>query len=291
MGNRNQMVHRCRVQAARLMIQPCCCVVVACGAIFAPAGALAQPPDAATTQDVPNAEVVLDKMIEASGGRAAFERIENRVIKGTFEFPGMAIKTPITIYQAEPNSEYTVIEPESLGKIRDCTHNDLSWKISAVEGPHLRAGFERDRAIDLARFNREIHWRDLYTKAECVGLEDVQGHPCYKLAMTPACGGEEQLEHWYIAKDSHLWLRWDFKYVMERGSIPLEAIFTDHKAVDGLVMPFRSIHRVMGVERTVTIDSLEQNVELPEGLFDPPPEIKKMLEEQAKPPAEPAVTS
>jgi len=40
----------------------------------------------------------------------------------------------------------------------------------------------------LARFNADAGWRDLYAKAETLGVENVNGCECYKLELTVKAG-------------------------------------------------------------------------------------------------------
>src|SRR5438876_6585225 len=64
----------------------------------------------ALAQDLPKADDIMEKYITATGGKEARLKIKNRVSKGTVELAG--IKGKITIYQAEPNLMYTVMEME-----------------------------------------------------------------------------------------------------------------------------------------------------------------------------------
>jgi hypothetical protein len=51
----------------------------------------------------------------------------------------------------------------------------------------------------------------------------------------------------------------------------------DYRAVDGLISPHRMVVRVLGQERVVTTKSIEQNIEMPDGMFDPPADVKALL--------------
>ena len=64
---------------------------------------------------LPKAEEVLDRAIEGLGGKAALEKIRNRVSKGSFEMPAQGTKAAIVSYEAAPNKSYTAIDLPGMG--------------------------------------------------------------------------------------------------------------------------------------------------------------------------------
>jgi hypothetical protein len=255
----NRTLH---LRALSLLAALCCPVV-------------AQDKESTPRSDLPKAEVVLDKTVDALGGRAALEKLHNRVTKGTFEFVGMGIKATITVYESAPNKQYVILVSEGLGTIEEGTDGTVCWEASQMTGPRVKHGAEQETALHEATFNKELHWRKLYTKAETVAIEDVAGKSCYKLVMTPTVG---EPETWYIEKDTHLLLKSEATYVSQMGNIPIEAWASDYKQVDGVMISFTTRIKFMGGERLFTIETIEHNVDLPEDRFEPPAAIKALLE-------------
>ena len=71
------------------------------------------------------------------------------------------------------------------------------------------------------------------------------------------------------------------------GSVPVEAFPTEYKAVDGVSLPHLTTIKVMGQTRSVRIDSVEHNVDLPGDRFDLPADIQAILDgEEEEPEAE-----
>ncbi len=61
------------------------------------------PPRASADEPLPpKAEEVLDQYVEATGGKAAYEKIKNRVSKGTMEVTGAGLKGDIRETSAAP---------------------------------------------------------------------------------------------------------------------------------------------------------------------------------------------
>ncbi len=60
-------------------------------------------PAATAETRLPLADEVLDKYVEALGGKAAFEKLTSRVMKGDFELTTMGVTSVAEIYAKAPN--------------------------------------------------------------------------------------------------------------------------------------------------------------------------------------------
>jgi len=229
----------------------------------------------AQEEKLPKAEQILDKYVEVTGGKAAYEKLNNHIIKGTFEFVGMGIKANMTIYNAKPDKVYVLLESEAIGRIEEGTNGEVVWEISAMTGPRIKEGQERIDALRDATFNSELHWRKLYKKVECVGMETVDDKPCYKVVMTP---NEGKPQTSYFDKESNLLVRDDAIIDTPMGSIPIESYPSDYKKVDGILMPHKASIKVMGQERLLIIESVEHNVKMPADRFKLPDDIQTLVD-------------
>ena len=103
--------------------------------------------------DLPKAETILDKYIEATGGKAAYQKLHSQIASGIFEMSAAGIKGAVTSYRAEPDLAYTEVVLEGIGKITDGSDGKVAWANSAMQGPHVKDGAERAQAMQAARFN------------------------------------------------------------------------------------------------------------------------------------------
>src|SRR5450631_2122523 len=71
----------------------------------------------AADEALPKADTILDRFVEAAGGKAIFEKHHNEVMHGNIEFAGRGLKGTMTLYQVEPDQSRAVIEIEGVGKI------------------------------------------------------------------------------------------------------------------------------------------------------------------------------
>jgi hypothetical protein len=223
---------------------------------------------------LPKAETVLDRAIEVTGGKAAFEKRHNQVMHGTMEFTGRGIKGTMTVYEAEPNKNLIVVEIEGIGKIESGSNGELAWENSALQGPRIKQGEERAGSLRDGTFNAPLNWRKLYSKAETTGIETVEGHECYKVLLT-AKEGKPTTE--FYDKKSGLLIKTAVSRNTPMGEISAEVISDDYRKEGDTIVPHKMINRAAGQEFMLVVEKVEVNVELPKDRFDLPPEIQALL--------------
>jgi hypothetical protein len=241
------------------------------------AGALAN----ASEEVLPPAGKILDAYVEATGGRNAYDRIDNRVTRGTMELVGQGVSMDLTAYAAKPTKLYMVVESDATGKIEKGTDGEVVWESSAMMGPQIKDGQEKTDFLREAVLDKYVHWRDLYDDAECVGVETIEGSPAYKVILTPKDGRPQNL---FFDRASKLLIKVELTVENPMGVLPVETFLDGYRKVDGILLPHTVKVVVMGQERLMTIESIEQNVDLPEDRFGLPDEIRALLDEE---PAEP----
>ena len=231
-------------------------------ALLAPAFLLSQEP---------TPEEILEKSIEATGGRAVREKITSSVMKGEMEMGPQGLRGHIEIYSKAPNKRLTVTRVEGLGEIRQCFDGKAGWRkdqngeVTDITGPQL-ALLERE-----ATLNAELKWRDLYEKVELAGKGKVENREVWVLKITPKAG--LPMVRYYDA-DSFLLLRSDITIVSGSRETALKTFLSDYRDVDGIRIPFQITQQApMGTIGT-RITEVRFNVPLDDAQFvkpEPPP--------------------
>ena len=229
----------------------------------------------------PEAVAVIDGYVEATGGEAAYAKLQNRVSKATMEFVGQGIELPIAIYQARPNLSYTLVDSEVVGRVEKGTNGEIVWEISVINGPQIKEGEERAVTLRSSYFDGAVNWQPAFDKAEHAGMEEVDGKSCHKVVMTPKEGQPET--RYYDAETNLLLVKLEMTLELPVGSIPLENHLSDYRWVDGILLPFEVRVFVIGQERRMTVESVEHNVDLPAERFDLPAEILDLLAKRDAP--------
>jgi hypothetical protein len=224
-------------------------------------------------EPLPKAEEILDKFVEVTGGKAAYEKVHNEKATGTFEFVGKGVKGTMTSYRAEPNKMYARVELENIGAIEHGTDGDTAWTLSALQGPHIAQGEERALAIREATLHEPLLWRKLYKSAETTAVEIVDGAACYKVVLTP---NEGKPETQYYDKKSNLLVKMTMTVVSQMGEIPSEILVSDYKEQNGLLSPRKTRNKLLGQEFETSVGQVEYNIDIPKDRFDLPNEIKAL---------------
>ncbi|CAN5746388.1 hypothetical protein BH23PLA1_BH23PLA1_19020 [soil metagenome] len=225
--------------------------------------------------DLPEAEAILDKYIEATGGAEAHQKIKTRVTRGTLEVVGAGLKGDVEIYQAAPAKLLSVVEFEGLGKIVQGTDGKAAWELNPLTGDRVLKDNEKADFLIAARLD-ETAWREDYEKVECTGVEDVDGKPAYKVVLTPKQGNPATN---FYDKDSGLMVKSSRTVETPMGQIPVEIFISDYQEVDGLKIPFKSTQKVLTQELKTEAEEISHNVEIGDDRFAIPDSVKAMLDD------------
>lgn len=231
----------------------------------------------ATAADLPEAAVVLDGYVDATGGLDAYQKIDNRVMKVRLEIVAQGIVLDTTLYLAKPNKAYSLIESDAVGRIEKGTDGEVVWEISTMMGPQIKEGQEKTDFLREARLDKLAYWRDLYEEVELVGIESIDDRPCYKIVGTPADGKPQTL---YFDQSSNLLSKLELVIENPMGTIPMVSYLGDYAEVDGLLLPHRNRFEIMGQERLAVTESVEHNLDLPDARFELPAQIQALLQDE-----------
>jgi hypothetical protein len=224
---------------------------------------------------LPSAESVLDRYVQVTGGRQAYEKRKTEIAHGTVEFPALGIKGSMTRYAAEPDKYYYTVDIEVLGKMESGVNGPIAWENSALLGPRVKTGVERAEAIREGSMNSTLNWRKLYPKVQNAGIEKIDGEDCYKVVMTPT---EGQPMIGYYQKKSGLQVKITTVASTQMGDIPVELVASDYKDFGGILEPAKVTQKTGPQEFMMTLDSVEVNPVIPPDKFALPPEVRQLAD-------------
>jgi hypothetical protein len=259
----------------RLVIARMLVMFTACATLALDRAALAQAA-------LPSGKDVLEKYLAATGGREAYEKITSRVTHATMDAPALGIKGKVTIMQVAPNKGYVFTDITGVGTVEQGSDGTIVWEKSAMMGPRLVDGQERESLQRSLTINGELFPDKFYKSIETVGVEDIDGRPCYKVEIVTLAGGKETR---FYDKETALLMKTNAIASTQMGEIPIVATATDYRDVDGIKMPFKATQEMMGRTITVAIEKIEQNVEVPADKLQIPTDVKTLAEKAATAPA------
>lgn len=84
----------------------------------APAKTTATATTPTATTAAPSADAIVDKYVQALGGKAAIEKITSTSAKGTFDLPAMGVSGTVEMYRKAPNKEYLIVSISGFGDVK-----------------------------------------------------------------------------------------------------------------------------------------------------------------------------
>jgi hypothetical protein len=232
-------------------------------------------PSAAAAQatGLPNGRAVIDRFIAAIGGRDALEKQSGRRVTGRFEIPAQGIVADLEIHQAPPNRILLDISIPGIGQIRTGYDGTTAWATNPATGPMVLDGLQLEQMKHQADYFSVLYPPTMIADLETVAEEPFEGTPAYKVRVRTTWG-EEYFE--FFDKATGLQLGSIRAQASPMGDIETTSVATDWKPVDGILMPFRSTQRMMGIEQVIVITTVETMV-VPDSVFTLPQEIRALV--------------
>lgn len=228
---------------------------------------LAIAPVGAQNPALPSIDQVLEKYLNAAGGKAAFDKITSRVVTATLEMPDQGINGTMTITEKAPNKSLAVVEIAGLGTIREATDGVVAWDDNPQIGLREKTGSEKTEAIRGATFNMELNIRKVFPKLEVTGREQVGDKQTVVVVGTPTEGSPTTF---YFDANSGLLLKSSGSRESPQGPVTFEAYFEDYRDQDGIKQPFLIRQVTPMFSMVIRVTSMKHNVPVSDSVFSKP---------------------
>jgi hypothetical protein len=205
-----------------------------------------EEPGVKQADPLPTVDQVLDRYIEALGGRAAVEKIDTLVAKGSLLRPKLVDggtvsahmitrgeTVPLEIYQKAPD-KYLAVVTTANGIVYQGFNGSVGW-IKAPNGQRELNNAELTRIKLQADFYRNIRLKDQYSKMTVIGKEKVGDH---EATVIETLNRENKLEKLFFDTQSGLLLRRTRFTQTVVGFDPEQTDYEDYREVVGLKLPF-----------------------------------------------------
>lgn len=224
----------------------------------------------ARAADVPTASQVLDRYIEATGGRAALEKLKSRVMKGTVEVTALGASGQFEVRAMAPNRQVSKIEFGGFGILREGYDGTNAWTAVPGMGVRLKSGGELARTQRTMGFPRELRIAESYARLEVKGPAKVGAADAWLVEGSPK---EGKPDRFYFDQKSGLLLREESTVESAVGEMIFQIDLDDYRVVDGVKVPF-SIRIPQPAEMGfhVKIAEVKHNGEVSESEFSRPKE-------------------
>jgi thiol-disulfide isomerase/thioredoxin len=227
----------------------------------------AAPPAIVKDATLPSLDAVLQKYVDAIGGKDALAKVTTRVIKGNVELVGVSRGGRLEGYMKAPNKSLTVLNVHPLGVTKQGFDGRSGWFFSDKAGTRDLKGPELAALIADADFYRDLRMKELYPTTKLLGKTKSGFRELYVVEAVPRGGAAE---YFYFDVETGLLFRRDAIRHTTAGTLRAETYYGDWREVDGVRLPF-SISQSMG-QTTLgfTIEEVKHNVPLEETVFRRP---------------------
>src|SRR5436190_8670049 len=213
------------------------------------------------TKESPTLERILDKYVQALGGKMGIERVNSRASKGMFTSTRLKTKGPIELYAKAPNKWLMTLLAQGYGNYRRGFNGTVAWeKYPGSAAGNLAAFAKRD-----AEFYLPLKFREIYPNVAFKGTAKLGELDTY-LLEAPGAGNPK---HWYFDRESGLLLR--AETINAAGKVLESVEYNDYRTVDGVQEPFsiRLVDRD-GTDFNIKLSEVKHNVLIANESFDQP---------------------
>jgi hypothetical protein len=221
---------------------------------------------AATPAPTASADQILNRYVEAIGGRAAWKKLTSRVSTGTIDVPDMHIAGTVEFHEKAPNRLLRVIILNGAS-FRQGFDGTTGWTDDPQDGLRTQTGVElEDTRLD-ADFYHPLDLRQLYSKFTLTGTEKIGEHDTYVIEAARTGADPDKM---YFDVKTGLALRIISRRHSAEGLSTYQEDMEDYREVDGIKLPFIVHQSITKPSFTITFAEVHHNVELSDGEFSKP---------------------
>jgi hypothetical protein len=228
---------------------------------------------APATAPLPPAQSIIDRHIEAVGGRNAIKGHNSVNIKASVSIPANGMTGTIEVFAARPNKTLARTTLAGIGEVAEGFDGTVAWSISPLTGPMLATGEELAQKAFDANFDGALGIASRYDAIKTLEKTTFEGRPVYKVALTRKGGGDD-IEFY----DAQTGLK--AGGIMERknpmGTISVTSALSDYKKFGNLLQPTVMTQTMSGVQMVTTFTSFEYDKVDP-AVFALPAQIKALV--------------
>lgn len=232
--------------------------------------ALAPAPAAA--QQLPPAQQLVQRYLDAVGGREAMLAPRSTRTRGTFAMPAAGLTGELEVLSGKPNRVATRVTIPGLGDIRNGFDGTTAWSVDPMMGARLLTGDELEAAREQADPLAAVRDPSAFTSIETVEQTNMGGQACYKVKLVYR-SGRESFDCYAV--DGGLLVGSVSTQESPMGSVEVVTVLSDYQQFGSLRMPTRLTQEMGGNQQVITITSVEYDV-VDDAAFALPAEIQAL---------------
>ena len=223
---------------------------------------LLQPAAARPDTSTPTVDQILERYVQALGGRELLEKFTTRVSRGS-RIGADGVLVPEEVYQKAPNKLLVITSYPNVA---------LSVRLNGQRGWTGERGQENEiigeELAELTReatFYKETSLKELYSSMNAAGKATVAEKEAYVIEASSRSGNPERL---YFDAQTGLLIRRYRESKTVLGPFPLQIDFEDYQVVDGVKLPLTIRWSMPGRVWGRRIAEVKHNVAIEDAKFE-----------------------
>ena len=257
--------------------RPGCALVALCVLTFSVPAVAQTPPAAPAAQkpagDLPSAQSIIDRYIEATGGAAALKAIKSSRAVGQLSVPSNGMSGSTEVFSMRPNKVLVKQSIQGIGDVAEGFDGTTAWMSSAMTGPMLVTGAALEQKKLDSDFEAGLNPSLRYSAMKTLEKTTFDGKEVYKVSMTRKEGGED-IGFYEVATGLKAGAIATRQGPM--GDVTVTSTVTDYKKFGSVLMPTTIKQSVNGIDIVVTLTTVEIDKVDP-AVFALPAEIKALI--------------
>lgn len=229
----------------------------------------------AAVPQLPDARQLIDRHIEAIGGRSAIEAHTSSHATGAIEVLGQGLVGTLDIYAAAPNKTVVTVNFPAAGmENRTGYDGETGWSTDSIMGQRLLQAGELQQLVDEADYYGDLHDAAKFSSVETVGEEEFRGYATYKVKLV-YLSGREVFE--YFDRESGRIVGIEGVQESIMGSMNVATVFEEYQQFGDVTMPTRMVQELGELQKVqITIETVEMDTVDPT-VFDLPAAIQALI--------------
>lgn len=231
-------------------------------------------PLSVTAQDLPPAQELIDRYVEAIGGREAATRaIATRSI-GSFNMPAMGVTGELEMVSGADGAMAMRINIPGMGDMLSGYTGEVGWSMDPMTGPRLLEGGELDAMREQAEPLFAVRDASLFQSFETIGESEFGGEACWEVHYVWKSGRE--VTECY-SKDSGLIIATTTASETPMGTIDVVSLLTEYQQFGDLLVPTKVTQNMMGQQQVMEISDVQIG-DVDPSLLEPPAAIQTLID-------------
>lgn len=278
-GRRRLGTGRARIAPGAASLRWGVLLLVGWAALLPVPTAKADPPDppaldaSADSLDLPSAETIFTRYVDAIGGRDAYTAVRSIRMTGRFELPAQGMSGTLEMFAAAPDRFLMRIDLPGLGVMASGFDGTVGWMLQPMTGPMLVEGDALESLKEEADFYNELKDAADYDTVEVREVSTAPGEPSYKVRLVRA-GRPESFEFYSLATGLLTARRCVQDSPM--GRVDVFTRIGGYRRFGALLLPTLESQELMGMEQRTVIDSVAYDAVDP-AVFVLPEEIRTLV--------------